>query len=507
MKLSDLLRGVDILAADADFSLDVSGVQYDSRKVRPGDVFIAITGFATDGNRYIEAALEQGAVLVVTDQTPPPRAPYALVSKARLALAQMGANWYGHPAKKLTLVGVTGTNGKTSVTWLLKSVLEQARDDKVGLIGTVQNMIGEKVLSTERTTPESWELQGLLADMVQAGCTHVVMEVSSHALALDRVGGIDFQVGVFTNLTEDHLDFHGTMQAYQKAKAQLFQQCEIGVFNLDDPYCEAMQAGAACRMLTTSLRDRKADLWARDLTLAPDHIAFTAVSKGREVPITLGIPGAFTAYNTLSVLGAAVALGIPLEAAACALRTAKGVKGRIEVVPTQGMDFTVFIDYAHTPDGLKNILHAARGFSRGRVVALVGCGGDRDRLKRPIMGRIAVEQADFVVFTSDNPRTEDPMAILQEILAGTVGSQTPYVVIQDRREAIRYCLDHGQEDDVIVLAGKGHETYQEVAGQKRHLDEREEVAAWLAARHPEKEVKLHEQDFPRTGGPMVRRPD
>ena len=223
MKLSDLLRGVDILAADADFSLDVSGVQYDSRKVRPGEVFIAITGFATDGNRYIEAALERGAVLVVTDQTPPPQAPYVLVSAARLALAQMGANWYGHPAEKLTLVGVTGTNGKTSVTWLLKSVLEQARGYKVGLIGTVQNMIGQQVLPTVRTTPESWELQGLLADMVRAGCTHAVMEVSSHALALERVGGMHFQVGVFTNLTEDHLDFHGTMEAYQKAKALLFQ--------------------------------------------------------------------------------------------------------------------------------------------------------------------------------------------------------------------------------------------------------------------------------------------
>lgn len=492
MKLSNLLRGVEIQDADVDFSLDVSGVAYDSRKVRPGDVFVAISGFATDGNRYIQAALERGAALVLTDRTPPQQVPYVRVSNARLALAQMGASWYGHPAEKLTLVGVTGTNGKTSVTWLLKSALERAWGYKVGLIGTVQNMIGQQVVPTERTTPESWELQGLLADMVQAGCTHVVMEVSSHALALDRVGGIHFQVGVFTNLTEDHLDFHDTMEAYQKAKAQLFQRCETGVFNLDDPYCEAMQAEATCRVLTTSLQDRKADLWARDLNLEPDHIAFTAVSGGREIPVTLGIPGAFTAYNTLSVLGAVAALGLSLEKAACALRTARGVKGRIEVVPTPGTDFTVFIDYAHTPDGLKNILHAARGFSRGRVVVLVGCGGDRDRLKRPIMGRIAVEQADFVVFTSDNPRTEEPMGILQEILVGAAGSQTPYVVIEDRREAIRYCLDHGQKDDVIVLAGKGHETYQEIAGRKRHLDEREEVAAWLAARHPEKEVRLHE---------------
>lgn len=507
MKLFELLCGVEVQTAAVNFSLDITGVAYDSRKVKPGNMFVAISGFATDGNRYIQAAMQKGAVLVVTDQAPPPGVPYVWVYNARLALAQMGANWYGHPAQKLQLVGVTGTNGKTSVTWLLKSVLEQARGYKVGLVGTVQNMIGQQVLPTERTTPESWELQSLLADMVRSGCTHAVLEVSSHALALDRVGGMDFQVGVFTNLTEDHLDFHGTMEAYQKAKAQLFRRCEIGVFNLDDPYCEAMQTGATCRMLTTSLRDRKADLWARDLTLAPDHIAFTVASRGREVPITLGIPGAFTAYNTLSVLGAAIALGLPLEEAACALRTAKGVKGRIEVVPTPGTGFTVFIDYAHTPDGLENILHAARGFSRGRVVALVGCGGDRDRLKRPIMGRIAVEQADFVVFTSDNPRTEDPMEILQEILAGAVGSQTPYVVIQDRREAIRYCLDHGQENDVIVLAGKGHETEQEVAGKKRHLDEREEVAAWLAARYPEKEVKLHEQDFSRTGGPMVRRPD
>ena len=481
MKLSQLLAGVEIQDFCApDF--EITGVAYDSRQVKEGDVFVAISGFAADGNRFIPKAMEQGAQVVVTERKPETNVPYVQVASARLALSVMGANWYGHPAEQMTMIGVTGTNGKTSVTLLLKSVLEQVTGCKVGLVGTIQNMIGDRVLPTERTTPESFELQGLFAAMVEAGCRYVVMEVSSHALTLSRVGGVHFHAAAFTNLTEDHLDFHKTMDSYAEAKALLFERCDVGVFNLDDPYCGLMQSKASCKRLTCSERDRDADLFAGDIELGADHVSFALSVNGRTFPVYVGIPGLFTAYNAMTVLGLAAALELPMEEAVAALGAAQGVKGRVEVVPTPGTDFTVLIDYAHTPDSLENVLRSVRGYCKGKLVAVFGCGGDRDPMKRPIMGAIGVKEADQVIFTSDNPRTEDPNRILEDILAGVGQTNTPYVVIENRPEAIRYALDHGCRDDIIVLAGKGHETYQEINGVKRHLDEREVVAQWLAQR-------------------------
>lgn len=276
------------------------------------------------------------------------------------------------------------------------------------------------------------------------------------------------------------------MEAYAAAKAMLFARCDVGVFNGDDPYCARMLEGASCRPIFIS--ERSGDLVAQHVRLGADHVTFDLRTGNQILPVRVGIPGLFTAYNALTVLGLAQALGLPLEPSAQALAGVQGVKGRIEVVPTPGTEFTVLVDYAHTPDGLENILRSARGFAKGRVVAVFGCGGDRDRQKRPIMGRIGVELADLVVFTSDNPRTEPPMAILLEVLAGATGSRTPWVAVEDRRAAIRYALDHGKPGDVIVLAGKGHETYQEIHGVKRHLDEREEVAAWLAVHYRRNEV-------------------
>ncbi len=478
MKLSDLLSGLEVLSSTAPAALEITGVAYDSRKVKPGNLFVAISGFATDGNKYIPKAMELGAAAVLTDREPQYEVPYILVKSARLALAVLGANWYQHPADRVKMVGITGTNGKTSATLLLKSVLEQVTGEKVGLIGTIQNMIGQQVIPTERTTPESFELQGLLHQMVQAGCRYVVMEVSSHALALERVGGIHFEAAAFTNLTEDHLDFHGTMENYADTKAMLFSRCETGVFNVDDSYCGRMQKNAFCKMITTSLRT-DADLTAKDLEMGADHVQFTLCDGEKEYAVRVGIPGLFTAYNSMTVLGLSKALHLPMDQAVEALAKAQGVKGRIEVVPTPGCDFTVLIDYAHTPDGLENVLSSVRGFCKGRLIALFGCGGDRDRQKRPIMGRIGLEQSDYVIFTSDNPRTEEPMAILNDILVGAEGTETPYTVIENRRQAIRFALDNARKEDIIVLAGKGHETYQEINGVKHHLDEREEVASWL----------------------------
>ena len=479
MKLKDLLAGIPVLEMTADPEWNIDQVAYDSRKVTPGSLFVAISGFASDGNRFIPMAMEKGAVAVVTAKKPDGDVPYILVASDRLALALIGCNFYGHPAESMTMIGVTGTNGKTSVTLLLKQVLEKTLGAKVGLIGTMENRIGDLVIPTERTTPESFELQNLFAQMRDAGCTHVVMEVSSHAVALERIGGVRFDVAAFTNLTEDHLDFHKTMENYCDTKAELFARCDKAVFNRDDEWFTRVSAKAEADVLTTAVKGT-ADLVARDLQLRADGISFTAVKGDEAAQVRLQIPGRFTVYNALTVLGIADRLGISLSAAAAALAEAKGVKGRVEVVPTPGKPYTVLIDYAHTPDGLENVLTSVRDYCKGRLIAVFGCGGDRDPIKRPIMGRIGVQNSDLAIITSDNPRTEDPNAIISDILAGIAQEDGEYIVIENRRKAIQYAMDKAEKDDIIILAGKGHETYQEIGGIKHHLDEREEVAAYLS---------------------------
>ncbi len=478
MKLGKLLQGIDILELHADLEADISGVSYDSRQTREGDLFTAIAGYETDGHRFIPMAREKGAACVLCQQKPEGEGPYVLVSDSRAALARLGRNWFGDPAASMTMVGVTGTNGKTTTTYLLKDVLEKCLGARVGLIGTNQNMIGEEALHTERTTPESFELQGLFRAMKDAGCTHVVMEVSSHALCLQRVAGIGFAVGLFTNLSQDHLDFHNTMEAYCDAKALLFRQSGRGAYNADDPWAGRVISEAACPLL--SFGEKDGALRAKNVRLAVDGVSFDAVYGEETVPVHVGIPGGFTVYNALGVLASAMALGIPLAESARALETSAGVKGRVEVVPVPG-DYTVLIDYAVTPDAIENVLSTVRGFARGRVVILFGCGGDRDRGKRPKMGRAAAQLADFVIVTSDNPRTERPEDIIAEILPGLEGLDTPYVVEPDRVKAIHYALDHAQTNDVIILAGKGHETYQIIGHEKRHLDEREVIVDYIAA--------------------------
>ena len=481
MKLKELLNGIPVLSSTADPELEITGVSYDSRATKPGDLFVAMTGFATDGHRFIPAAIAAGAAAVLCEQPPEGEIPCVRTENSRRALAVLGANWFGHPADSMTMVGVTGTNGKTTTTYLLKAILEQELGARVGLIGTNQNMIGSEALPTERTTPESFELQALFARMRDAGCTHVVMEVSSHALALDRVYGVHYAVGIFTNLTQDHLDFHKTMEAYCDAKAILFRNCDAGVCNADDPWTERLLKDATCRKFSYA-EQAAADLRAENVCLEADHVAFDAVTKEKSVPIRVNIPGGFMVYNTLDVLGAALMLGIPLEKSADVLARVPHVKGRVEVVPTPGKDYTVLIDYAHSPDGLENVLTSVKGFAKGRTIALFGCGGDRDKTKRPKMGKIAAEIADFVVVTTDNPRTEKPGDIIADILPGMQDSDTPHVVVEDRIEAIHWAMDHAEPGDVIVLCGKGHETYQEVNHVKHHMDEREIVADYLNAK-------------------------
>ena len=478
MKLKELLRNIPVLHHTADLELDITDVHYDSRKVTAGSLFVAVTGFASDGNRFIPMARSKGAVAVVMVKKPEDDIPYVLVESDRLALALLGCNFFGHPAKAMTMIGVTGTNGKTSTTLLLKQVLEKVLGAKVGLIGTMANLVGDEEIPTERTTPESFDLQALFGRMRDAGCSHVVMEVSSHAVTLERIGGTHFDIAAFTNLTEDHLDFHKTMDAYCDAKAELFRRCDKAVINVDDSYAPRILEAAACPVLTTSVAAEEG-LHAKNLELLAEGISFTAVCGEETAEVHLPIPGKFTVYNALTVMGIAKQLGISLAACAEALKTAQGVKGRVEVVPTPGTPYSVLIDYAHTPDGLENVLSSVKDFCKGRLIGVFGCGGDRDPMKRPIMGEIGVKLSDIAIITSDNPRTEDPMAIIEDILKGVKQEYGEYIVMEDRRAAIRYAMDIAEKDDIIVLAGKGHETYQEINGHKYHLDEREEVAAHL----------------------------
>ena len=482
MKLSEILKEINVLSAVASGDTEITGVCYDSRRVKNGDLFVAVRGYESDGHKYIPMAVEKGCAAVLCEEAPAGNVPYVQTDDSRLGLALAARNFYGDPSREMKVIGITGTNGKTTSTYLLKHVLEQTLGAKVGLIGTIQNMIGDEILHTERTTPESFELQKLFADMRDAGCTHVIMEVSSHALVLHRADQIRFSAAVFTNLTEDHLDFHKTMDAYCDAKAMLFRRCETGAVNVDDAYAKRIMEQADCRLLTYSAQGNPASLMAEHVELFSDRVEFDAVYQNKRASVTLGIPGIFSVYNALGVIAAALALNIPLQKIADALRTAQSVKGRVEVVPTPGKDYTILIDYSHTPDSLENILKAVRGFCTGRVIAVFGCGGDRDPYKRPVMGKIAAELSDLAIVTSDNPRTEDPYKILRQILAGMQDTETPYEVIESRVSAIGRAMELARKNDVIVLCGKGHETYQEIGHEKHHLDEREVVASYLEAK-------------------------
>ena len=441
-------------------------------------MFVAIRGFEADGHKFIPKAVENGAAVILCEEKPSCDIPYVLVSDSRYGLAIVSRDFFGDPASEMTMIGITGTSGKTSSSYLIKHMLESKLDAKVGLIGTNGNMIGDEFLHTEHTTPESYELHKLFRHMADSGCTHVVMEVSSHSLTLERVAGIHFDVALYTNLSQDHLDFHGTMEEYAAAKRKLFSMCSLGCFNLDDAWADFMRDGASCRTMTFSTEKNEADLVAKDIRLTADGVRFASVS-GDEISITkLGIPGMFSVYNALGTMSVGLALGLSLADCSDAMSSAKGVKGRLEIVPT-GRDFSVVIDYSHKPDALEKVLKTLKPVTRGRLIALFGCGGDRDKLKRPIMGRIAADNADLVVVTSDNPRTEDPDEIIREIVAGMKDKRTPTKVICDRREAIAWAIDNAAPGDVLLLAGKGHEDYQVVGHEKHHMDEREIVADCL----------------------------
>lgn len=481
MKLRELLLNIEILESTADPETEITDVGYDSRAIKPQMAFVAVEGYVTDGHKYISSAVSSGASVVVCQAKPEVNVPYVLVKDSRLALALISANLFDHPARKLTVIGVTGTNGKTTVTHLIKSVLEHATGEKAGLIGTNENIIGDKVYEAQRTTPESYDLHKLFSEMVDCGCKYAVMEVSSHALMTGRVEGIHFDVGVFTNLTQDHLDFHITMEAYRDAKAKLFDICDKAVINLDDPVGQYLVEYAKCPVKTYSAKNDHADLVGKDIKLRESRVDFCAVAIGKIERMELHIPGMFSVYNALATIACCEELGIGLSHVSAALKECSGVKGRAEVVPADA-DYTIIIDYAHSPDALEKILKTVRGFAKARIMVVFGCGGERDRGKRPKMGRIAAELADYVIISSDNPRSEDPEAIIDEIAEGMKGLKTPFKRIADRPEAVRFALSHAKTDDIIVLAGKGHENYQVVGKEKLHQDEREVIAEYFASK-------------------------
>lgn len=481
MLLSELLKGIN---ASWNLSEDIriSGIAYNSQKVEKGFVFVCIRGYATDGHRYIADALSRGAAAVVVEDgaAEVSGAVKIVTADTRKALAMMGANWYQHPAREIKVIGVTGTNGKTTVTTLIKQILE-FDGHKVGLVGTNGNMIGDKLLPSERTTPESLELQELFRSMADAGCDYAVMEVSSHSLALSRVYGIPFEMGAFTNLTQDHLDFHKTMENYLKAKKMLFPMCKAAAVNIDDAAGREIAQEKTCNMVTYSI-DGASDCRAETVRISAKGVLFDLDFKGTKYPARLAIPGRFSVYNALAACAVGLSLGVEPEKVLGALMVAKGVKGRAETVYTN-TDYTVIIDYAHTPDGLENIVSTVREFAEGRVITVFGCGGDRDATKRPIMGEIAGRLSDYCIITSDNPRTEEPMSIILQIEEGMKRTSCRYEMIENRRAAIRAAMDMARKGDCIILAGKGHETYQIIGREKRHFDEREVIQEILEGRN------------------------
>ncbi len=471
MKLSKLLGELPYGNKD----VEITSITNDSRKVKEGTLFFCIRGFNVDGHKFAAAAAQAGAAAVVSDHNVGVDC-QVIVNDTRTAYAKACSEFFGNPKDKLKLIGITGTNGKTTTAFLIKSMLEKM-GKKTGIIGTVHNMAGDNIIPSDNTTPDAYELHRLFDLMVKEGCEYAVMEVSSHALDQKRVEGLRFSAGVFTNLTQDHLDYHVTMENYVAAKRKLFNICEVAVINGDDKYAADMQKGVSCPVITFGVSD-SANYFATDVEYHPRGTQFKLNGVAASAEVVTQTPGRFSVYNAMGSACALVALGFDFKDVCASLSEAKGVIGRAEVVPT-GRDFTVLIDYAHTPDGVENILSTVNEIKRGRLVTLFGCGGDRDKTKRPIMGRIASELSDFVIVTSDNPRTESPSAIINDIMVGVNEGKTPYVVIENRAEAIAYAIKNAKKDDVIVLAGKGHETYQIIGKEKKDFDERVIVAQAL----------------------------
>lgn len=474
MKLKEILNNISYELVQGNEDISINKIQYDSRKVEEDDMFVCVQGYSVDGHKFAQKAVDLGAkVLIVEKDIDVENNDVTIikVKDVRKALAVTASNYYGNPSKKLKLIGVTGTNGKTTSVYLLKSILEKT-GKKVGLIGTIANHIGDEVIESERTTPESLELQQLFSKMVDCGCEYCVMEVSSHSLDLDRVYGCEFNSAIFTNLTRDHLDFHKTFEGYYNAKFKLFERCQNAYVNIDDSYgvqvVEDLKKIGNTSIKTFSI-EKDSDFKAENLNLEEMDVEFAIGSE----EYVLGLPGRYNVYNSLGVIGVCTGLGISSECIKEGLKVVV-VPGRCERAGLRfNLPFEIILDYAHTADGLDNILKTAREFTKNRLISVFGCGGDRDKVKRPEMGKVGCELSDIAIITSDNPRTENPSEIIKDIIAGV--STDNYITIENRYEAIKHALSIGEAGDIIVLAGKGHEDYQILNTGKIHFDEREVI--------------------------------
>lgn len=481
MKLAELLKGVEVLSYSGDLNIEISGITYDSRETCKGDMFICVSGYTKDGHQYIGEALEKGAsALLVEKDVDFSEAAVVKVRSSRDAMAILSANFYEYPAEKLRLIGITGTNGKTTTTYLLKSILETG-GKRAGLLGTISTQIGDKVLESTRTTPEALDLQRILREMVDAGMDYAVMEVSSHSLDLGRVEGCNFSTGVFTNLTQDHLDFHKTIENYRNAKKKLFYKtCKANIINVDDEHGRIIAEEIHkldTRLITYGI-ENKADIMAANIDITSRGASFTLITPKYKTNLKVCIPGKFSVYNALAAASVAYAEGIDKKFIKEGLGRVPSVPGRSETININ-TPYTIIIDFAHTPDGLQNILSSIRQFARHRIITLFGCGGDRDRSKRFIMGEIAGRMSDFCVITSDNPRSEKPMEIIRQIEEGVKMTDCDYICIENRRDAIKYALTVARKGDIVLLAGKGHETYQVLKDGIIPFDEREVVRELL----------------------------
>jgi UDP-N-acetylmuramoyl-L-alanyl-D-glutamate--2,6-diaminopimelate ligase len=488
LRLAKLLRGIDIKVAVAHGDQEIQEIAYDSRKARPGTLFVAIRGEKTDGNNFISDAVSRGAVAIASEQASPPSVPaefpWIQVPDARKALAVIAANYYGRPAEVLKLIGVTGTNGKTTTAYLVDSIL-RAAGCEVGLLGTIGHRLVRQARPAVNTTPESLDLQSFLADVVGAGGTHAVLEASSHALAMDRLWGCPFAIAIFTNLTRDHLDYHETFEEYFAAKRRLFEGTgaaapAVGVINRDDAYGKQL-AGLAARTLTYGL-EPGADVTTRKPALSSSGIECAAETPIGKIEIHSRLVGRINIYNILAAVGAGVSLDLPREVIATGIAQLSSVPGRFERVDA-GQPFLVVVDYAHTDDALRNLLSTAKELNpTGRIITLFGCGGDRDRTKRPLMGEAAGRWSDIVVLTSDNPRSEDPLLIINDAIVGVQRVNAKCLVEPDRERAIEMAFDQARPGDIVLLAGKGHETTQVMRDRTIDFDDRE-VARGILSRH------------------------
>ena len=477
MKLKELMESLEVVEIQGDLDKEIRGVTYDSRKALPGYLFICIDGFTTDGHKYAQQAVDNGACALVVEKNINiigEDVTIVRVKDSRKSLALISACWFGNPSRDMILVGVTGTKGKTTTTYMIRSILEKA-GRTVGLIGTVANCIGREKIPARRTTPESYDLQEMFEKMKEKGADTAVLEVSSQGLKLHRVTGCEFDYGIFTNFSKDHIGGfeHPDMEDYFTSKLRLFSMCKKGIINVDAAYSDRILDDAKCEICTFGI-EKPADVRAENITTHSDSVEFLAVTPWFRERVKVSVPGFFSVYNALGAIAVCGLMGIPFETIHEGLLKVQ-VPGRAEVVPTPDKDYTVMIDYAHTPDSLENILSTVKEFARGRLISVFGCGGDRDRTKRPLMGEVSGRIADFTIITSDNPRTEEPGQIIRDIEAGILKTHGKYVVIEDRTEAIRYAMKNAENGDIIVLSGKGHETYQIFRDKTIHYDEREIV--------------------------------